>query len=91
MVESIPKHLLKKVSIIYSKKGLSEFKFQDVVVLLGYDARYTGQIISDLVSAGWIIKKREEADKRVKTYRIKDPREIMKELGDNLNTDKNIL
>lgn len=86
MVESIPKHLLEKISIIYSKKGISEFKFQDVVMILGYDVRYTGQIISYLVSTGWIIKKREEKDKRVKIYRIKDPREIMKELGDNLST-----
>ena len=91
MVKSIPKHLLEKISLIYSKKGLSEFKFQDAVVILGHDDRYTGQIISDLVSAGWIIKKREESDKRVKIYRIKDPREIMEELGNNLINEKNDL
>ena len=91
MVKSIPKHLLEKISIIYSKKGLSEFKFQDVIAILGYDDRYTGQIISDLVSTGWIIKKREESDKRVKIYRIRDPREIMEELGNNLISEKNAL
>jgi len=91
MVKSIPKHLLEKISIIYSKKGLLEFKFQDAIVILGYDDRYTGQIISELVSAGWIIKKREESDKRVKTYRIRDPREIIEELGNNLFTEKNAL
>lgn len=85
MVESIPKHLLEKVSIIYSKKGLSEFNFQDAVAILGYDVRYTGQIISYLVSAGWIIKKRDASDKRVKIYKIKDPREIMEELGNRLD------
>lgn len=86
MVKSVPKHLLEKFSIIYSKKGFSEFRFQDVVSILGYDVRYTGQIISVLVAAGWITKKRVESDKRVKIYKLRDPRIIMEELGNDVAT-----
>jgi DNA-binding MarR family transcriptional regulator len=88
MVESIPKHLIEKVSILYAKKGTSEFGFQDVVDLLGYNDRYTGQIISKLVAAGWITKKRDVSDKRIKIYRLRDPGEILEELGMSLTLDE---
>lgn len=90
MVKSIPKHLIEKFSILYAKKRSSEFCFQDVVNLLGYNDRYTGQIISKLVKAGWIIKKRDLSDKRVKIYRLKDPNQAMEELGMSLTIDKKL-
>ncbi|WP_440955299.1 hypothetical protein ACSAZK_17515 [Methanosarcina sp. Mfa9] len=88
MADSIPKHLLEKISIIYAKKGCSEFRFQEVVDILGYNNRYTGQIMSELVSSGWIIKKRDESDKRIKIYKIKDPSTIFEELGNDLIANK---
>jgi len=84
MAKYIPRFLLKKLSIIYGEFSFNEFHFQDAVRLLGLNEGYTGQVLSKLVDAGWIAKKRDPSDSRKKNYRIIDVSfdEIMKDIKD---------
>ncbi len=82
MVESIPKHLLEKVAILYATKGTNEFSFQEAEEILGLTTSYTGQVLPNLVKAGWIKKKTDSNDGRRRFYRIVAPEKTLKELGD---------
>jgi DNA-binding MarR family transcriptional regulator len=88
MVESIPKHLFEKSSILYNDFKTETFGFQDAVKTLGQNERYTGLILSKLVKAGWITKKRDKQDKRIKYYQLKDIHEIMEKIGQKIQKDK---
>lgn len=70
MTKYVPKFLLKNLSKIYRKFSLEEFHFQDAVEILGIKEGYAGQVLSRLVDAGWIAKKRDPLDTRKKSYRI---------------------
>lgn len=84
MAAYIPRFLLKYLSLLYREFSLNEFCFQDAVRVLGIDERYAGQVLSRLVEAGWIAKKRDPSDLRKKSYRIVNVSfdEIMKDIGD---------
>jgi len=85
MVESIPKHLLEKISLLYSVYKTDSFTFQDAVKTLGQNERYTGLILSSLGKAGWIEKRRDARDKRKKIYQIKNINEIIDKIGQRLH------
>lgn len=85
MVASIPKHLLEKISLLYSKYKTEPFTFTNAVDTLQQNERYTGQILSALVKAGWLDKKRERDDKRKKIYRINNISQIIEQIGHNMN------
>lgn len=85
MVVSIPKHLLEKISLLYSEYKTDNFTFQDAVKTLGQNERYTGLILSKLGNAGWIGKKRDSKDKRKKIYQIRDIHEIIEKIGQKLH------
>lgn len=89
MAAYIPRFLLKNLSILYRKFSFNEFHFQDAVQELAIDERYTGQVLSRLVEAGWIAKKRNAADLRKKSYRIIDVtfNDIMKDIGDGTDEE----
>ncbi len=72
MVESIPKYLLEKISLLYSEFKADSITFQDAVKTLAQNERYTGQILSSLGNFGWIEKRRDTKDKRKKFYQIKN-------------------
>ena len=88
MVESIPKHLFEKISLLYNDYKTDTFSFQDAVKTLGRNERYTGLILSKLVHAGWITKKRDEQDKRKKYYQLKNIQEMMEKIGQKIQKDK---
>lgn len=85
MAAYIPRFLLKYLSVLYRNHSFGEFCFQDAVQELGLDERYTGQVLSRLVEAKWITKKRDPSDLRKKSYRIIDVSldDIMKDIGDD--------
>jgi len=85
MVESIPKNLQNKISILFIKYKTEKFTFQEAVETLGQNDRYTGQILSSLVKAGWIDKKRSSEDERKRLYQINDFNEIFEKLGHNID------
>lgn len=72
MAKYIPKFLLKNLSKLYRKFSFEEFYFQDAVEVLDIKEGYAGQVLSRLVDAGWIAKKRNPSDTRKKCYRILD-------------------
>lgn len=84
MAAYIPRFLLKYLSLLYREFSFNEFHFQDAIRVLGLDVGYAGQVLSRLVEAGWIAKKRNAADLRKKSYRIIDVtfNDIMKDIGD---------
>lgn len=84
MVESIPKNLQNKISILFIKYKTEKFTFQEAIETLGQNDRYTGQILSSLEKAGWINKKRHSEDRRKRIYQIKDFNEIFDEMGRNI-------
>ena len=88
MVESIPKHLLEKISLLYNEYKMETFGFQDAVKTLGHNERYTGLILSKLFHAGWITKKRDKQDKRKKYYQLKNIHEMMEKIGQKIQKDK---
>ncbi|MDD1723775.1 MAG: hypothetical protein LUQ07_01450, partial [Methanospirillum sp.] len=59
-----------------------EFTFDDAVRTLKKNERYTGQILSKLIEAGWMEKQRDSSDKRKKIYNIVNFEKVIKELGD---------
>ena len=88
MVESIPKHMLEKISLLYSEFESRKFGFQDAVKILDQNERYTGLILSQLGHAGWISKRRDPKDKRRKIYQIENVQEIIQKIGMNLRDKK---
>ncbi len=88
MVESIPKYLFEKISLLYNDYKTEMFGFQDAVKTLGHNERYTGLILSKLVKAGWITKKRDTQDKRIKYYQLKNVHEMMEKIGQKIQKDK---
>ncbi len=84
MVESIPKNLQNKISILFIKYKTEKFTFQEAIGTLGQNDRYTGQILSSLEKAGWINKMRHSEDRRKRIYQIKDFNEIFDEMGRNI-------
>ena len=88
MVESIPKHLFEKISLLYNDYKTETFGFQEAVKTLGRNERYTGLILSKLVHAGWITKTRDKQDKRKKYYQLKNIQEMMEKIGQKIQNDK---
>ncbi len=88
MVESIPKHLLEKISLLYTEFKTNQFRFQEAVKILGQSNRYTGGILSSLEKAGWISKARDKEDGRKRIYQIKNIEEIIDLIGQNLKITK---
>lgn len=88
MVESVPKYLLEKISLLYSNYNTGDFSFQDAITTFGHDERYTGLILSKLVKAGWIEKRRDAKNTRKKIYHIKNISEIVEEIGKRLQEEK---
>ena len=90
MAAYLPRFLLKKLSILYREFSFNEFHFQDAVRLLDLNEGFTGQVLSRLVEAGWIAKKRDPSDLRKKSYRIIDVTfdEIMRDIGEEAERDE---
>lgn len=84
MVRSLPRNLLEKFARIYAEKGTSEFRFQEAEEILGETEKYVGQILPNLVRAGWVEKKVDPEDNRRKIYRIVDPNKTLQRLGHDL-------
>ena len=84
MAAFLPRFLLKYLSVLYREHSFDKFCFQDAVRDLGLDERYTGQVLSRLVEAGWVAKKRDPNDLRKKSYRIINVtfNDIMRDIGD---------
>jgi len=87
MVSSLPKNLLEKFARLYAEKGTSEFRFQEAEEILGETGKYVGQILPNLVKAGWLEKKVDPEDHRRKIYRIIDPNRVLQRLGQELKGD----
>jgi len=84
MVSSLPRNLLEKFARLYAERGTSEFRFQEAEEILGETEKYVGQILPNLVKAGWLEKKVDPEDSRRKIYRIVDPDRILQCLGQEL-------
>ena len=84
MAAYLPRFLLKYLSHLYQEFSFNEFNFQDAVKVLDLDVGYAGQVLSRLVEAGWVAKKRDPSDLRKKSYRILNVTfdEIMRDIGD---------
>jgi|GEM_PF-1976813 len=84
MAAYLPRFLLKYLSQLYQEFSFNEFNFQDAVKLLDLDVGYAGQVLSRLVEAGWVAKKRDPKDLRKKSYRILNVtfEDIMRDIGD---------
>jgi len=89
MAAYIPRFLLKYLSLLYREFSFNEFYFQDAIRVLGLDVGYAGQVLSRLVEAGWIAKKRDPSDLRKKSYRIINVSfaEIMRDIEDSPNEE----
>ncbi len=87
MVRSLPRNLLEKFARLYAEKGTSEFRFQEAEEILGETEKYVGQILPNLVRAGWLEKKVDPEDNRRKIYRIVDPNKTLQRLGHDLKDD----
>jgi len=87
MVSSLPKNLLEKFARLYAEKGTSEFRFQEAEEILGETEKYIGQILPNLVKAGWLEKKVDPEDNRRKIYRIVEPNRVLQRLGQELKGD----
>jgi hypothetical protein len=85
MVESIPKHLLEKLSMLFREFNTNEFRFQDAIRILGKDERYTGLILSQLGKAGWVSKRHDKDDGRKRFYRVNNVNDSMNQLGKNIS------
>lgn len=88
MVESIPKHLLEKLSLLFAEFKSEEFSFQQAATALGQNERYTGQILSKLGHAGWIAKRRDKKDKRRKYYQINNFHDLLEKIGQKIQKEK---
>ncbi|NLE26529.1 MarR family transcriptional regulator [Methanoculleus horonobensis] len=84
MVSSLPRNLLEKFARLYAERGTSEFRFQEAEEILGETEKYVGQILPNLVRAGWLEKKVDPEDSRRKIYRVVDPNRILQRLGQEL-------
>lgn len=84
MAAYLPRFLLKYLSQLYREFSFDEFNFQDGVKVLDLDVGYAGQVLSRLVEAGWVAKKRDPNDLRKKSYRILNVTfdDIMRDIGD---------
>ena len=87
MVSSLPRNLLEKFARLYAERGTSEFRFQEAEEILGETEKYVGQILPNLVRAGWLEKKVDPEDNRRKIYRIVDPNKTLQRLGHDLKDD----
>ena len=89
MVDGIPRHLLEKLSLLFMEFKTGEFSFKQAIDVLGQNERYTGQILSKLGHAGWIVKRRDKKDKRRKYYQVQNFNEIFERIGEKLKNERN--
>ncbi len=87
MVSSLPRNLLEKFARLYAERGTSEFRFQEAEEILGETEKYVGQILPNLVKAGWLEKKVDPEDSRRKIYRIVEPNITLQRLGQSLRDE----
>jgi DNA-binding MarR family transcriptional regulator len=90
MAAYLPRYLIKYLSLLYQEFSFNEFHFRDAVRVLNLDVGYAGQVLSRLVDAGWIAKKRNPSDLRKKTYRINNVTfdEIMRDIGEGADGEE---
>jgi hypothetical protein len=77
MADPIPKYLQKNVALLYKQFKNGDFTFQDAMITLNKDVRYTGQILSHLGKARWISNRNDKLDQRKKIYHINKFDEII--------------
>ena len=82
MIEPLPRWIMKRYSILWSKFKDKEFTHKQATdALKEKDERVVSLCISDLKKYGWLDAKLHPEDSRIRLYKLKNPEEATKEIG----------
>ncbi len=82
MIEPLPRWIMKRYSILWSKFKDKEFTHKQATdALKENDERVVSLCISDLKKYGWLEAKLHPEDSRIRLYKLKNPEEATKEIG----------
>lgn len=80
MSKPLPKWIMKKYSILWSKFGLKEFNHSTAFEALGKDSM-TSIALSELRKNGWLEIKLDPSDARKRLYRLESPEAAVMEMA----------
>ena len=82
MTEPLPRWIMKRYSILWSKFKEKEFTHKQARdVLKEKDERVVSLFLSDLKKYGWLEVRLDPNDSRIRLYKLKCPEEAVKEIG----------
>jgi hypothetical protein len=82
MVKPLPKWLFLRYARIWKEKNSAEFGYDEIRALLRErDDRTLSVILSDLRRNGWLEVTLDPLDARKRTYRLRNPEEMVEEIA----------
>ncbi len=83
MVQSLPKWIMKRYSLLWTKFRDKKFNFEKAVNVLKENEKRIGVIFSDLKKYGWLEVSLNSKDSRKKLYTLKSPEEAIRGISKN--------
>ena len=82
MVEPLPRWIMKRYAVLWTKFRDKEFTHKQAAkTLKEKDERVVSLCISDLKKHGWLTAKLDPQDSRIRIYKLKEPEEAVKEMS----------
>jgi len=83
MTQPLPKWIMKRYSILWSRFKEKEFTHKQATdVLKEKDERVVSLFLSDLKKYGWLEVRLDPNDSRIRLYKLKSPEKATKEIAD---------
>ncbi len=82
MAEPLPRWIMKRYSILWSKFKEKEFTHKQAAdILKEKDGRVVSLFLSDLKKYGWLKVRLDPNDSRIRLYKLKSPEKAVKEIA----------
>lgn len=82
MTEPLPRWIMKRYSILWSKFKSKEFTHKQAIeALKEKDERIVSLFLSDLKKYGWLEVRLDPKDSRIRLYKLKGPEDAVKEMN----------
>jgi len=81
MTEPLPKWIMQRYSALWNKFKDKEFNHEEAFKTLSKD-KMLSIVLSELRQAGWLEMKLSPEDARRRIYKLKNPEQAVKEIGE---------
>ncbi|MBI1972834.1 hypothetical protein HYS50_02410 [Candidatus Woesearchaeota archaeon] len=81
MAIPIPNWIMQRYARLWGKFKDKPFTHEDAVKLLKDNKQLVSVFLSDLRKAGWVEVSLDQNDTRIRTYKLREPNEAVKEMA----------